>query len=119
MHTQVITITATGVAMEHCDTLCTECAAICNRIAGVQATEWQVNRATGIIAGIMRWSEYEAIAMGTETLRLQVAHLTGAQVVLSSRTLPCMAAGPHAPDSPATHPQPGCVQYPPDYDHRG
>ncbi len=103
MGVQIITIQAEGLSMNERQILCDECAAVCTRITGVQATEWSINPATQTVCGMMRWSEYEAIAQGTEALR---------------REIPC----PHRrtpPREDKARPNTGFVQYPPDYDPRG
>ncbi len=64
MGVQIITIQAEGLSMNERQILCDECAAVCTRITGVQATEWSINPATQTVCGMMRWSEYEAIAAG-------------------------------------------------------
>ena len=118
MAVQVITIRAEGLSVNERQILCDECAAVCARIAGVQATEWSVNLATGAVCGLMRWSEYEAIAMGTESLCLEVAYLRAPGSVLKCRDIPCPHRRTPAREAGAG-PNTGFVQYPPDYDPRG
>ncbi len=104
--------------MDERQLLCDECTATCARIAGVQATEWSINPATEIVCGMMRWSEHEAIAMGTEALCREVAYLRAPGSILKCRDIPC----PHGRTSPGAsraQPNTGFVQYPPDYDPRG
>ena len=118
MDIQIITIRAEGLSMDERQLLCDECAAVCSRIAGVQATEWSINPATETVCGLMRWSEYEAITQGTEALCREVAYLRAPGSVLRCREIPC----PHRRTSPGARraqPNTGFVQYPPDYDPRG
>lgn len=118
MAVQIITIRAEGLSMDERQILCDECAAACARIAGVQATEWSINPATETVCGMMRWSDYEAIAMGTESLCREVAYLHAPGSILKCREIPC----PHRrvpTQGQWGPPNTGFVKYPPDYDPRG
>jgi hypothetical protein len=75
--------------MDERQILCDECAAACDRIAGVRATEWSVDPATGAMRGVMRWGLYEAIAMGTESLCRTVTSLRDPGGILQCTELPC------------------------------
>ncbi len=119
MRIQVITIPMDRSSTEERAVLCAECAAVCNRLAGVQATEWSVNHATNTVCGILKWSEQEMIAQGTETLRMQVASLRNADRILRCRDITCPASH-RAPARPYnTKPNTGFVHDPPGYDPRG
>ena len=63
MYRRMITIPAADLAARERYVLCDECAAACDPLAGVRATEWSVDPATGSVRGVMRWDLYEAIAM--------------------------------------------------------
>lgn len=118
MRIQIITIQAEGLSMDEQHILCDECAAVCARIAGVQATAWSINPATETVCGLMRWSDYEAIAMGTEALCREVAYLRAPGQILKCREIPC----PHRripTQETESRPNTGFVQHPPDYDPRG
>lgn len=119
MRIQAITIAAEGLTMDERQVLCDECAAVCARLAGVQATEWSVNHATNTVCGIVRWTEQEMIAGGTEALRMQVAALRGADRILRCREIACPPGCRSARHEPDTKPNTGFVRYPPDYDPRG
>jgi hypothetical protein len=119
MYARIITIPVEGLAVDERTVLCAECAAVCARIAGVQAHEWTLNAATNTISGVLKWSEYEAIAMGTETLRMEVAHLYRAALVLRCRDLLCPARRLVARRDAGERPNTGFVHYPQDYDPRG
>ncbi len=106
--------------MDERERICAECAATCNRRAGVRATEWRVNSGADTVTGIVKWSDIEMIAAGTETLRMEVARLHDLAHILLCRDMPCPAdlyrqpeRGGREPDAPR-----GCVRYPPGYDHR-
>ncbi len=118
MEIQIITIRTEGLSMDEQHILCDECAAVCARLAGVQATEWSVNPATGTVCGMMRWSEYDAIAMGTESLCREVAYLHAPGSILKCREIPCPDRRAPAWET-GTRPTTGFVQHPPDYDPRG
>lgn len=118
MAVQIITIRAEGLSMDERQILCDECAAVCARIAGVQATEWSINPATGTVCGMMRWSEYEAIAMGTESLCREIAYLRAPGSILKCREIPCPRRRTPTRGS-GTGSNTGFVQHPPDYDPRG
>ena len=118
MNVQIITIRAEGLSMDERQLLCDECAAVCAGIAGVRATEWSINPATDTVCGLMRWSEYEAIAMGTETLCREVAYLRAPGSILRCREIPCLHHHASAREAGA-RPNTGFVHYPPDYDPRG
>ena len=85
MYIQIFTLSVEGISMEETQVLCDECAAMCNRLAGVLAHEWSVNHRTNTISGVMKWSEYEMIAMGTEALSMVVATLHPDQLVPAHR----------------------------------
>ena len=118
MVVQSITIHAEGLSMEERQILCDECAAVCAHIAGVQATEWSINPATDLVCGLVRWSEQEAIAQGTESLCREVAYLRAPDRVLRCREVPCPRRQTAARDG-ETRPRSGFVKYPPGYDPRG
>ncbi len=104
--------------MDEQQALCDECAAACARMAGVQATEWSLNPATDTVCGMVRWSAYEAIAMGTESLCREVAYLRAPGHILRCREIPCPDRRTPARET-GTRPATGFVQHPPDYDLRG
>lgn len=54
MHIQIIAIEVEERAMDESQTLCDECAAVCNRLAGVQAHQWSFNPATNTVCGIVK-----------------------------------------------------------------
>ncbi len=118
MEIQIITIRTEGLSMNEQQILCDECAAACTRLAGVQATEWSINPATQTVCGMMRWSEYDAIAMGTESLCREVAYLHAPGSILKCREIPCPHRRRVARET-GTRPNTGFVQHPPDYDPRG
>jgi hypothetical protein len=119
MFTQIITISMDESSQDEQQVLCAECVAICNRLAGVQATQWHINHATNTVSGVVKWSEYEMIAQGTETLRMQVASLRDAERILRCREIACPAARRHRAYDCSTKPNTGFVRDPPDYDPRG
>lgn len=119
MYTQIITIPMDDTSGDAQQMLCTECAAVCNRLAGVRATEWHVNHATNTVCGLVKWTEYEMIAQGTETLCTQVASLRDADRILHCRDITCPAVRRYTAHDNGTRPNTGFVQHPPDYDPRG
>jgi hypothetical protein len=119
MHTQIITIAMDESSENERQVLCAVCAAVCNRLAGVRATEWHVNHATNTVCGLVKWSEYEMIAQGTETLCTQVASLRDADRILRCRDITCPALRRYTAHDYSTKPNTGFVQHPPDYDPRG
>lgn len=118
MGIQIITIRTEGLSMDEQQILCDECAAVCAHLAGVQATEWSVNPATQTVCGRVRWSDYDAIAMGTESLCREVAHLRAPGHILRCREILCPDRRTPARET-GTRPATGFVQHPPDYDLRG
>lgn len=104
--------------MDERQMLCEECATVCNRLAGVQAHHWTVNDATNTVCGTMKWTDYEAIATGTETLSREVGYLRSADRILRCREIACPGPRPQPRDT-GTTPRTGFVRYPPDYDPRG
>ena len=42
-------------------------------LARRRAHRWILNAETDTLTGVMQWTEYEAIAMGTEALQMEVA----------------------------------------------
>lgn len=119
MYARIVSMPVEDLSMDEREALCAECAALCDQLAGVQAHEWSVNRATGTVSGMMKWSDAEAIAIGTESLRMEVARLREADCILRCRDIPC-AVGPRAARADTdTTPNTGFVWYPPGYDPRG
>jgi len=118
MEVHVITIRTEGLSMDERQILCDECAAVCTHIVGVQATEWSINPATETVCGMVRWSEYEAIAMGTESLCREVAYLHAPGSILKCREIPCPHGHSPVREAKVRH-HAGFVQHPPDYDPRG
>jgi hypothetical protein len=119
MYIQVIAIAAEELSMDERQIVCDECAAVCARLAGVQAHQWSVNHTTNTICGTMKWTAYEAIAMGTESLCRDVAFLQSADRILRCREIACPASRRPVRQDTGTKPNTGFVQYPPDYDPRG
>lgn len=119
MHIQIITVPAEELTMDERRILCDECAAVCARLAGVQAHHWSVNHATNTVCGMMKWTEHEAIAMGTETLRMEVASLHAVDHILKCREFACPISRRTPYRDTDTKPNTGFVQHPPDYDPRG
>lgn len=119
MYVQIIGFTIEEHAINERQTLCDHCAAICNRLAGVQAHQWSFNPVTNTVTGIVKWTEYEAIAMGTETLQTEVAFLQSANRVLRCREIACAAKQSPAAHDMGREPNTGFVRYPPGYDPRG
>ncbi len=119
MYVQIIGFAVEEGAMDQARTLCAECAAACNRLTGVEAHQWSFNPATNTVSGVMKWTEYEAIAMGTETLCAEVARLYSANSILKCREIACPTNQPPARPAPDERPNTGFVHYPPDYDPRG
>jgi hypothetical protein len=119
MHTQVITIAMDGSSEGERQVLCAACAAVCNHLAGVRATSWHVNHATNTVCGLVKWTEYEMIAQGTEALCTQVASLRDAGRILRCRDITCPALRRYTAHDTGTKPNTGFVRYPPDYDPRG
>lgn len=105
--------------MDERQMLCDECAAVCNRLAGVQAHHWTVNHTTNTVCGTMKWTDYEAIAMGTESLSREVAWLNSADRILKCREIACPTSQRSIRRDTGTKPNHGFVQHPPDYDPRG
>lgn len=98
--------------------LCDECAAACARLAGARATEWSVNPVTKTVCGMVRWSDYETIAMGTESPCRAVAYLPASSSILKCREIPCSRR--RTPERGAgTRPNTEVRQYPPNDDPRG
>ncbi len=89
MFTRIITTPVADSATGESYVLCAACAAACDRLAGVRATEWSVDPATGSLRGVMRWNLYEAIAVGTESLCRTVTSLRDPGGILQCRELPC------------------------------
>ena len=118
MNVQIITIRTEGLSMDERQILCDECAAVCARVAGVQATEWSINPTTETVCGMMRWSEYEAMAQGTESLCREVASLHAPGSILTCSEIPCPRRRTATRES-GTGSNTGFVQHPPDYDPRG
>lgn len=119
MYVQVIAIAAEELTMDEQQVVCDECAAVCARLAGVQAQQWRVNAATNTVCGTVKWSAYEAIAQGTEALSREVAWLAGADGILRCREIACPGSGRTVYRDTGTKPNTGFVRYPPDYDPRG
>ena len=119
MYTQIITIPTEQASRDEQQTLCEECAAVCARLTGVQAHQWVVNQATNTVCGVMKWTDCEAIAMGTESLRMEVAWLRDADHLLTCREIPCPGSRRFVRHENGTTPNHGFVQHPPDYDPRG
>ena len=119
MYIQIIGFAVEENDMEQVQTLCAECAAVCNRLAGVQAYQWSYNPETNTVSGVMRWTDYEAIAMGTETLCTEVARLHSANRILKCRDITCPVSQPSARRDTGERPNTGFVRHPPDYDPRG
>lgn len=119
MYARIVTMPVEDLTMAERQVLCAECAVVCERLAGVRAHEWSVNPATGTVSGMMKWSDAEAIAMGTESLRMEVARLGDAGRILRCRDIPCAMDRQIAPRDAAPKPNTGFVRHPPDYDPRG
>lgn len=119
MYVQMIAIEAEELSMDEQQMLCDECAGVCSRLTGVQAHRWTVNHATNTVCGTMRWTEYEAIAMGAEALNREVAFLHSADRILRCREIVCPTSRRIPRRDTGTKPNTGFVQYPPDYDPRG
>ena len=114
MAIRIFTVSAEEISVDAGEALCAECAAACARLAGVAAHQWTVNPRTRMIAGIVRWTESEMIAMGTESLCRVVATLHPAHIAPACRSLACPTRR-----AAETSRNAGFVQYPPDYDPRG
>jgi hypothetical protein len=119
MHIQIIGFAVEEHAMDEARTLCAECAAACNRITAVQAHQWSYNLVTNTVSGMMKWTEPEAIAMGTESLCTEVARLYCANRILPCKENACSTTHPPARRDTDERPNTGFVQHPPDYDPRG
>ena len=121
MRVQFITVTMRGLAVDEHGIVCAVCAKTCNRLAGVRASEWRVNPEADTVTGIVKWSDVEMIAAGTETLRLEVARLHDLARILLCRDMPCPSGLYGRPIDAGREPDAlrGCVRYPPEYDHRG
>lgn len=119
MYVQIIGFAVEGDGVEEARTLCAACAAACDRLAGVHAHQWSHNPTTNTVSGLMKWTEYEAIALGTETLCTEVARLHGANRIIECREIACPASRRAAHRDTGTKPNAGFVQHPPDYDPRG
>jgi hypothetical protein len=85
----------------------------------VQAHQWSYNPETNTVSGVMKWTDYEAIAMGTETLCTEVARLHSANRILKCPEIACPASQPPARPATRERPNTGFVRHPPDYDLRG
>ncbi len=105
--------------MDESQTICDECVALCNCLAGVRAHEWRVSRATNTLRGIMRWTEYEMIAIGTEARVMLVATLPLTAVRSVLRDSPCHTLWCRMHDERPPYANVGCARYPEDYDMRG
>lgn len=101
------------------ESLCAACGNACNVIAGAQATHWTLHPTRHTLTGTVHLSEYDAIAMGTETQALVVAVLRRDLLQEVTHTSPCVQPPcpvRRAQDRQTNH---GCVQYPAGYDTRG
>jgi hypothetical protein len=119
MYIQIIGFAVEENDMEEVQTLCAECAAVCDQLAGVQAYQWTYNPATNTVSGVMKWTDYEAIAMGTETLCTEVARLHTANRILNCPDIICPVSQLPARRETGERPNTGFVRHPPDYDPRG
>jgi hypothetical protein len=114
MAIRIFTVSAAEISVDEGEQLCAECAAACARLTGVTAHLWTVNPRTRMISGIVKWTESEMIAMGTESLCRVVATLHPAHIAPACRSLTCPTRR-----AAETTPNTGFVHYPPDYDPRG
>ena len=121
MDTPIVT-TPTGVADPgDRQALCATCHAICDRLARVRTHRWILNAETDTLTGVMQWTEYEAIAMGTEASRMEVAWLHGARRILRCRDIPCLGDPHKIPtrDGDNQRPNADSVRHRPHDDPRG
>ncbi len=116
---RIIAIATVSMSTDEATRLCAACSARCNTIAGVRAHRWEVNPATGVLTGVVKWSDAEAIAMGTEALRLEVARLHEPENLLVCRDMACPIGERATRYERDTSRNTGFVQHPPDYDPRG
>lgn len=114
-----LSISLMELAVEEQEVLCAECIAACNRLAGVHAHHWTLNRATNTLSGVIQWTEHEAIAQGTEALAIVVATLAPGDLAPVWWEMFC-------PDRPcpvrralATETNTGFVRHDEEYDLRG
>lgn len=121
MLVQIVTYSVEGLSGEEREIFCRECIEACNRLAGVRAHRWTLNERTDTLSGTVQWTDYEAIAEGSETLRMHVATLHSDRLPFTCRDVSCSCpiGRQTVPPDTGVKPNTGFVKYPEDYDPRG
>lgn len=123
MYVEILTISLEGLSAAEREVLGPMlgevCAAACNRLPGVVAHQWSVNRQTNTVSGIVRWGDSAAIERGTKALAAAVIVLHPDRLMLTHREIACPVQPHPVRRKSDIRPDTKFVHYPPDYDPRG
>lgn len=119
MYIQILTLSVEELPRELCEALREECTATCDRIPGVVAHRWSINRRTNMLSGVVKWTDDDALRKGTEALSLVAAILHPERLIPAHREVAFPIYRRPARREPDTRPTTGFVTYPEGYDPRG